>query len=50
MLLMCVNNNLRTKLTLSEGAKHPTQRDRRIHPLACELRFELLVSCLQIWQ
>ena len=35
---------------LSEAAKQPTQRERRIHPRACDDLEGLLVSCLQIWQ
>ena len=41
---------LRCLTNLSEGAKHPTQSERRIHPLAWEDFEGLLVSCLQIWQ
>ena len=35
---------------LSVGGKQPTQRERRIQPLAWLDLLGLLVSCLQIWQ
>lgn len=37
-------------ITLSDGAKQPTQSDKSIHPRACELLLGLFESCLQIWQ
>jgi len=37
-------------LTFSDGAKQPTQSDRRIQPRAWLLLFGLFVNCLQIWQ
>jgi len=39
-----------TFTNFSEGAKHPTQRDIRIQPLAWLLLDGFWVSCLQIWQ
>ena len=44
------NRRERMQSYLSVGGKQPTQRERRIQPLAWLDLLGLLVSCLQIWQ